>query len=124
MGFVDWDNIPEERIVDGVRRKMYSSENMTIVMWFWDKGVDLPAHTHPHEQFYYLVSGKAVFESAGESRTFDRPGSSWMVLSNVPHSTKYLEDSVTMDFFSPRREDMIAGVDPYIRKAVKRTVDE
>ncbi len=120
MSWIDWENVPEEKIVDGVRRKMVSSENMTIVMWFWDKGVDLPAHTHPHEQFYYLVSGKGVFKSEGEERLFDQPGSSWMVPGNVPHATTYLEDSITMDIFSPRREDMIAGVDPYIRKATKK----
>ncbi|WP_394827933.1 cupin domain-containing protein [Pendulispora albinea] len=120
MAWIDWENVPEEIIVEGVRRKMVSSENMTIVLWFWDKGVDLPAHTHPHEQFYYLVSGKAIFESAGHKRLLDQPGSSWMVHGNVPHSTTYLEDSVTMDIFSPPRKDMMAGVDPYIRKATKK----
>ncbi|MDD9942717.1 MAG: cupin domain-containing protein [Myxococcales bacterium] len=120
MGWINWDSIPEERIVDGVRRKLFSSENMTIALWFWDKGVDLPAHSHPEEQLYYLVSGRAVFESEGEHREFSIPGSSWMVPGGVAHGTRYLEDSITMDIFCPRREDMIAGVDPYVRQATKR----
>ena len=121
-GFVDWDKVPEEKIVDGVRRKLITTDKMTVVLWMWDKGVDLPMHTHPEDQFYYLISGKARFDSDGESRIVDTPGASWMVPGNVPHSTVYLEDSVTMDIFSPPREDMIAGTDPYIRAATKRKV--
>jgi len=122
MSFVDWEKIPEQVIVPGVRRKLISTEKMTVVMWYWDKGVFLPAHTHPHDQFYYLISGKAEFESAGEKRLMDRPGASWMIPGNAPHSTFYLEDSVTMDVFSPAREDMIADRDPYIRAALKREI--
>jgi quercetin dioxygenase-like cupin family protein len=120
MAFIDWDQVPEQPIVDGIRRKLISTEKMTVVIWFWDKGIYLPAHTHYHDQFFYLISGKAQFESDGDKRVLDRPGASWMIPGNVPHSTYYLEDSVTMDIFSPARDDMVANVDPYVRAATKR----
>jgi quercetin dioxygenase-like cupin family protein len=122
MPFVNWDEIPEQRLVDGVRRKLISTEKMTVVLWYWDKGVFLPAHTHPHDQFFYLISGKAEFESAGSKKVLDYPGASWMIPGGTPHSTSYLADSVTMDVFSPAREDMVANRDPYIRAATKRAV--
>jgi quercetin dioxygenase-like cupin family protein len=124
MPYIDWDQVPEQPIVPGVRRKLISTDKMTVVLWMWDKGVFLPAHTHPHDQFYYLISGRAEFEAGGEKRLLERPGASWMVPGGVPHSTFYLEASVTMDVFSPAREDMVADRDPYIREAiVKPLVD-
>jgi quercetin dioxygenase-like cupin family protein len=117
---VDWQSIPEQRVVDGIRRKVVSAEKMTVVMWFWDKGMFLPTHTHFHDQFYYLLSGKGEFESAGEKRILDKPGDSWMIPGNTPHSTYYFEDSITIDVFSPAREDIVADIDPYIRQAKKR----
>jgi quercetin dioxygenase-like cupin family protein len=122
MPHINWDSIPEQKIVDGIRRKLISTDKMTVVMWFWDKGMFLPAHTHFHDQFYYLVSGKAEFESAGEKRILDTPGASWMVPGNTPHSTFYLEESVTIDIFSPAREDMVSNRDPYIRAAIKKAI--
>jgi quercetin dioxygenase-like cupin family protein len=115
-GFIDWSEVPEERIMDGVRRKVLSTPNMTIVRWVFDAGVYLPLHSHPEEQWSTMISGKGEFEGGGVHRVMCA-GDSWMFPSGVPHGTHFLEDTVTIDVFSPPRKDILAGTDVYIRAA-------
>ncbi len=118
MGYVDWDKQSWEPIVDGVSRKIVTADKLMVVMWKWDKGIALPVHAHPHDQYFYLISGKAIFQSENQERVM-LPGDSWMIPGGVLHGTRYLEDSVTIDLFAPPREDMLAGTDPYVRGARK-----
>jgi quercetin dioxygenase-like cupin family protein len=70
------------------------------------KGSAIPAHTHPHEQTGFMISGKLRFNVDGE--IFDAgPGDSWCLPGDVEHSAEALEDSVVVEVFSPVREDYL-----------------
>jgi quercetin dioxygenase-like cupin family protein len=66
----------------------------------------IPAHTHPHEQIGYLISGHVIFHIDGEK--YDtRPGDSWCIPGGVEHMVDILEDSLVIEVFSPVRDEYI-----------------
>ena len=53
----------------------------------------------------------------GELQPVDiRPGEVLYLPSNVPHKAEALEDAISLDIFSPPRQDWIDGTDDYIKK--------
>lgn len=93
--------------IDGIQLKTLTyGEKMSLTEFRLQKGHDLPAHEHAHEQIGYLISGS--LELTIESEAFKvAPGDSWCVPGGVSHSAKVLEDSVTIEVFSPVRDDYI-----------------
>jgi len=67
----------------------------------------VPDHRHPHEQTGYLISGKMLFNIAGE-KILAEPGDSWSIPSNMSHGVEVLEDSIVIEVFSPVRQDYLA----------------
>ena len=64
------------------------------------------AHSHPHDQVVYVVSGHLRVVSAG--RIFDvRGGDSFTVRGGVQHQASAMEPSLVIDVFTPCREDYI-----------------
>ena len=71
-----------------------------------EKGSMLPAHSHPHEQTGYLISGRLKFRIGDEA--FDATnGDSWNVPGAMEHAVEVLEDSVIVEVFSPPREEYL-----------------
>jgi quercetin dioxygenase-like cupin family protein len=70
------------------------------------RGSISPAHSHPHEQTGFLVSGKVRFTVTGEITEVEA-GDSWCLKGGVEHAAEALEDSVIIEVFSPVREDYL-----------------
>ena len=103
----DWDSVPEEEVMDGVRRKVIAGEKAMLVMYFIKEGTEFPRHNHPHEQFAYILEG--TFRMQCDDGTFDLgPGSVMHVPSGVYHGGYAVgSDVVEVDIFSPIREDYL-----------------
>ncbi len=86
------------------RRTMVAGKSMMICECTFDSGVQVPIHSHPHEQAGYVVSGKIRIIIDGESSDLG-PGDSYCALSNVPHSVSTFEPSVVIDMFCPPRDE-------------------
>ncbi len=102
------NNDPALRSVrEGVRFKTMALGLKTHLTEFHlAKGSVIPAHTHPHEQTGYVISGRLVFNIGGES--FDAlPGDAWNIAGGVEHAVEVPEDSVVIEVFSPPREDYL-----------------
>lgn len=98
------DAKPVEMLPGLIRRTLVSGSAMLICQFTFQANVQIPNHTHPHEQVGYVVSGR-VRMTIGD-QTFELgPGDSYCAPSNVPHSALTLEPSVIVDTFSPPRED-------------------
>jgi quercetin dioxygenase-like cupin family protein len=69
-------------------------------------GSTLPAHSHPHEQTGYLVSGLMALTIGDETREV-APGDSWCIPGDVRHGAEALKSSVAVEVFSPVREDYL-----------------
>ena len=87
-----------------IRKTLVESQSMMICEFTFDAHVEIPIHSHPHEQVGYLVAGHVEMTIDGK-KTELMKGDSYCAPSNVPHGAFTLEPSVIVDTFSPPRED-------------------
>jgi quercetin dioxygenase-like cupin family protein len=98
------DATPVEMLPGLIRRTLADGESLMICEFTFDADVEVPNHTHPHEQVGYVVSGRIRLTIDGESSDLG-PGDSYHIPSNVPHGAITPEPTVVVDAFSPPRED-------------------
>ena len=95
-----------EDLRNGQRRKIMHLDKMTIMMVRAAKGsASDPEHCHPQEQAAVIVSGRVRMHVAGEAKVIGS-GEGYKVAPMVKHWIEALEDSVLIDYFSPRRDDL------------------
>jgi quercetin dioxygenase-like cupin family protein len=87
-----------------IRRVLATSDVMMLAEFTFEEGVEVPEHTHPHDQVGYVVAGR-MHMVMGEETVECGPGDSYHAPCGVPHSGAALERSVVVDVFSPPRED-------------------
>lgn len=111
---VDIDKVEVEKLSDKISRQMFNGEHTTVARISLVKGTIVQRHIHTNEQYTLVLSGrmKMVFDD-GETEL--HPGEMVFITSNVPHTVKALEACVSLDFFSPLREDWIKKDDAYLR---------
>ena len=101
-----WDELEEEVVKPGVRRRIVAGNKIMLVVYRIDPGEGISMHNHPHEQIGYIVEGEAEFEIGGE-KTILRAGDIFHVPPNVPHAGKVIGDKplLEIDIFHPIREN-------------------
>lgn len=105
MSFFEYgSSVPVQMLPGLIRRTLVSSDGLMICRFDLDKGVEIPDHSHPHDQAGYVVSGKIRITVGGESLILGA-GDSYSAPPNVPHSALALEASVVVDTFNPPRDD-------------------
>lgn len=88
------------RLIGAYNEKLFLAEHEM------EKGWVGAAHSHPHEQIVYVISGHLRVTCAG--KTFDvRPGDSFLIRGGVEHQASALEASHVIDVFTPCRNDYI-----------------
>jgi len=110
MFFQYYDANPVQMLPGLIRRTLVSSDRLMICRFDLDKGVEIPDHSHPHDQAGYVVSGKIRITVGGKSLDLGE-GDSYSAPPNVPHSALALEASVVVDTFYPPRDDYRAIAD-------------
>jgi quercetin dioxygenase-like cupin family protein len=95
---------PVEQIPGGFRRVLADGDEMMLIEWRMNTGVNVPLHAHPHEQSGYVISGEMLFTVDGVERAVT-PGTAYSIPGNLPHSARFEQPSVLIDIFSPPRED-------------------
>jgi quercetin dioxygenase-like cupin family protein len=90
---------------DLIKRKMliYGEKSM-LGEFIQKKGGMVKTHAHKEEQIGYLVKGSAIVEVEGEKATL-YPGDSWVIPGNANHAMEFLEDSLSIEVYTPPRED-------------------
>jgi len=115
-GFLNLDEIPEEKVTPLISRKMVIGEKEMLVFWKMKVGAHAAAHRHPHEQVFWVLSGKMEFRIGNERRTCG-PGDVGVIPGGVEHEGWFPEDTEVIDIFAPPREDFLAGGTPaYMRR--------
>ena len=88
------------RMVGAYNDKLFLAEHRM------EKGWIGAAHSHPHEQIVYVISGHLKVTCAG--KTFDvRSGDSFAVRGGVEHQASAVEASHVIDVFTPCRNDYV-----------------
>jgi quercetin dioxygenase-like cupin family protein len=104
MELFNWEQIREEHVGALQTRKVIHTPKTTIVRLVSKSGVKVPWHQHPHEQVTILLAGCFRFEVDGKTAEL-RAGEVLRVPPDVPHEAEALEDSLTIEIFTPPRED-------------------
>jgi len=113
-----WENLSSEKLKGGLTRKLITSDRMMIAHVHFDKGDDVPRHSHENEQITYILEGALLFKlgANGERELIVRAGEVLVIPSYLPHSAVALEDTLDVDVFNPPRADWLAGTDAYLRR--------
>jgi unsaturated pyranuronate lyase len=115
-GYLALDQLPEEAVTPLIRRRLVTGEKQMLVFWRMKAGAHAAAHRHPHEQIFWVLSGKMEFRLGDEKRTCG-PGAVGVIPGGVEHEAWFPEDTEVVDLFSPPREDFLAGGTPaYMRE--------
>ncbi|HEX2216404.1 MAG TPA: cupin domain-containing protein [Xanthobacteraceae bacterium] len=114
-GFSSFATVPEERISNLISRKSLSGEQGMLVWWDIKAGGHAAAHSHPHEQIFWMISGRMEMRM-GDERRMCGPGDVGVIPGGVEHEAWFHEDTVVIDVFAPPRADFLAGgPPPYMR---------
>jgi quercetin dioxygenase-like cupin family protein len=82
------------------------NEKLFLAEHRMEKGWTGAAHSHPHEQIVYVISGHLKVRCAGQE--FDaRAGDSFVVRGGVEHQASAIEASHVIDVFTPCRHDYL-----------------
>ena len=116
-GYLSLATVPEETITPLITRRLVTGEKEMLVFWKMRAGAHAAAHRHPHEQIFWVLSGKMEFRLGDERRTCG-PGDAGVIPSGVEHEAWFPEDTEVIDVFAPPREDFFpgTGAPAYIRK--------
>ncbi|WP_433348063.1 AraC family ligand binding domain-containing protein [Microtetraspora malaysiensis] len=103
---VNWDDIPATEIRPGVRRKVYSTDE---VMLAWHElAVGMTLNPHHHDDFDQLVlihQGRCTYYVDGVGHDLG-PGSMLLVPKGAEHYIEPVEGPcVNVDVFAPPRAD-------------------
>ena len=107
-GFHSLRDLPQEKVTDKITRRVLIGEKEMIVWWSMKAGAHAAAHRHPHEQMFWMISGRMDFRLGGERRMCG-PGDLAVVPGGVEHEAYFVEDTEVIDVFSPPREDFFRG---------------
>jgi quercetin dioxygenase-like cupin family protein len=87
---------------------LQSGERIMMMVLTVKPGIPTPPHSHPHEQIGYLIEGRGVLFSGGESVEIEA-GTSFLIPPNESHNFNAIGDrpAIIIDVFSPPRKDYL-----------------
>jgi quercetin dioxygenase-like cupin family protein len=85
-----------------LRRFGAGNSKISLAEHFMDQGWVGAAHSHPHDQMAYVVSGRLRIR-AGDLEFEVAQGDSFVVRGGVEHQATALEPSHVIDIFTPCR---------------------
>lgn len=98
-----WDEIDTYRLDERkVRTKVVDGEHMQAVWAEIRPGGRYRMHSHPHEQFSFMLKGRLRLTVGDETREIG-PGDMWHAPPNVEHGGEVIGDEavVFVDAYSP-----------------------
>ena len=105
MELYSWQDISKEAVSPLVMRQVLHTPSMTILRTTFRQGAVIPLHHHIHEQVTMPTEGALRMELEGREVIL-KAGEVLRISSNVPHLAEALEDSVSIDLFTPSRDDL------------------
>ena len=98
-------NLERLRIWDGLIGRAIVGAEAALVAIEIDPDTEVPEHRHANEQIGILTHGSLTFTIGGEVREL-RPGATWVIPANVPHSVRSGRDGASLvELFAPPRDD-------------------
>ncbi len=105
MNIFEYDDIAQSRAQSGDAYLQFLNEgSLSLGLYVLPAGSTDDQTPHAEDEVYYVVSGRAVVDVAGERRPV-RPGSMIFVAKNVDHRFLDIEDDLSLlVFFAPEHQ--------------------
>ncbi len=110
-----WDEIALDKVTEMFSRKIVTGEREMLAQVYLKRGCVVPMHAHESEQMTYVLQGTLRFLVGGEEITL-REGEVLHIPSRVEHQAEALDDTFSLDVFSPIRLDWLEQTDDYLRR--------
>ena len=105
MPFYNTDNRVPKEIIPGVTIQTFWGDNTLLSVVKIEPMVEVPLHTHPHEQSGIILKGSLEMGIDGNVQVL-RPGDMYIIPGEVEHYARGLEVGASvLDIFSPVREE-------------------
>ncbi len=104
MPFIDFQAKKPTSIFPGVHSAMEHSDHITYGYVLLEKSVKVPVHSHPNEQWTFVLEGELEFTLENETKTM-QPGMGVLVPANALHAAHAITECKLIDVFTPVRED-------------------
>ena len=104
MAFINYNKKKRLTIFPGVHSAMEHSDQITYGVVNLDEETIVPIHSHPHEQWTYILEGQMEFTLDGEKQLL-LPGTGAYIPSNALHGAVAVTACKVIDVFTPVRED-------------------
>ncbi len=115
--FYEISNLALESIAPGIRRFVFTLEQMMGAYFEIDPGVVVGEHCHPNEQLGILIRGTIRWRVRDQEIVTHAPAL-YRIPSEEPHGAEILgeEPAVLLDVYHPIREEFLkAGPVQYIK---------
>jgi quercetin dioxygenase-like cupin family protein len=110
-----WDSLEWEQLTPELRRKIVTGANVMLAMVDLLPGSVVPEHSHESEQLSYMLEGALKMWVADEEIIL-KAGQVLVIPPNVPHRAVAEQKALTLDVFSPIRQDWLDHTDDYLRR--------
>ncbi len=107
-----WDEIALEKVTETISRKIVAGDRSMLTQIYLKRGAQVPLHRHESEQMTYVLQGGLKFLVGGEE-VIVREGEVLVIPSRMDHQAEALDDTLTLDVYSPVRHDWLAGADDF-----------
>jgi quercetin dioxygenase-like cupin family protein len=103
---VSWDQIPEEEVRRGVRRRGFSTDDVMLMWHVVETGMELKPHSHADfDQLVCIFEGSCNYFVDGEAHRMD-PGTMMLVPAGSEHYIEPVDSPcANLDIFVPPRAD-------------------
>jgi quercetin dioxygenase-like cupin family protein len=109
---VRWEDIVDEEVRPGVRRRGIGNRNVLLVSNECQPGMQLRPHSHDFEQLALILKGNGLFHIGGVPHRVG-PGSVMLIPAGVEHYLEPVGEEVVvnLDVFAPARDDYMHLLD-------------
>src|SRR2546422_10778196 len=98
-GFQALKNLPQEKITDKISRRVFAGDKEMVVWWSMKAVAHAAAHQHPHEQEFWMLSGRMECRLGSQKRTCVA-GDVGLIPGGVEHEAWFPEDTEVVDIQS------------------------
>lgn len=100
------ERIAKQDIGGGIlMQEIGPGQNMNVLHWNMADGSIVPLHSHPHEQFGYVIKGGFKMKIGDEEAVLSA-GDSYFVPPNAPHIFIAIGETEAIDVFNPIKHDI------------------
>ena len=106
MPAYSWDEIPDEPVRAGVRRRAFGTDEVMLVLNHCEPGMDVRPPSHQFDQIAMITKGRAIYH-IGEEPNEVGTGSVMLIPAGVEHYIEPIGDETVenIDVFAPARSD-------------------